>query len=359
MIWKSSAWWWCDVANVCQVFAIFGATAPAGAVAGSLFAGLFALAWWPWAFWSFAIALAFIAVVSYFVIPDPPRKMVVTRMSLRQKLVSLDLGGAILGITALILINFAFNQAPIVGWDEAYVYITLIIGALCLGAFFFVELRVASDPLIPLHAFTSDVCFVLGCSACGWASFGIWVYYLWVYLTQLRGSSPLLATAQISPLVISGLVAAIGTGFALSRIRPAIIMTVAMCAFLIGNVLIGTAPVDQSYWAQTFVCTLIIPFGMDMSFPAATVILSNAVEKKHQGIAASLINTVVNYSISLGLGFAATVEVYTIDDSSDPIETGLRHAYYMSFGLAGLGLFISLCYVAKGYLNGHRSKTRS
>jgi MFS family permease len=325
---------------------------------GSLFAGIFALAWWPWAFWSFAIVLALIAVVSYFVIPDPPKKKEVARMSLRQKLAALDIGGAVLGITALVLINFAWNQAPIVGWDKPYVYITLIIGALFACAFFFVELRVVSDPLIPFHAFTSDVCFVLGCISCGWASFGIWVYYLWVFLTQLRGSSPLLATAQISPLAISGGVAAIGTGFALSRVRPAIIMTVAMCAFLVGNILIGTAPVDQTYWAQPFVCTLIIPFGMDMSFPAATVILSNAVEKKHQGIAASLINTIVNYSISLGLGFAATVEVYTTDGSSNVTETGLRHAYYMSFGLAGLGLFISLCYVAKGYWNDQRTKPR-
>jgi hypothetical protein len=325
-------------------------------VLGSLFASLLALAWWPWAFWSFAIALAFIAIVSYFVIPEPPKKMNVTRMSLSQKLVSLDPGGAVLGITALVLINFAFNQAPIVGWQEPYVYVCLIIGFLAVGAFMFVELRVVDDPLIPFHAFTSDVCFVLGCMACGWASFGIWVYYLWTLLLQVRGLSPLLATAQISPLAISGCVAAILSGFLLSRIRPALIMAMAMCAFLVGNILIGTAPVDQTYWAQTFVCTIIIPFGMDMSFPAATVILSNAVETKHQGIAASLVNTIVNYSISLGLGFAATVEVYTIDDAIEPVLTGLRHAYYMAYGLAGLGLFVSLCFIAKSYLSKALSK---
>lgn len=54
-----------------------------------------------------------------------------------------------------------------------------------------------------------------------------------------------------------------------------------------------------------------------MSSPAATVILSNSVKKEHQDIAASLIKTVVNYSISLGLGFAGTVEVH--------INRGGRH----------------------------------
>lgn len=62
-----------------------------------------------------------------------------------------------------------------------------------------------------------------------------------------------------------------------------------------------------------------MPFGMDMSFPAATVIMSNAVEKHHQGIAASLVNTVVNYSISLSLGFAGAIETLVSHaDTADP-----------------------------------------
>lgn len=68
-----------------------------------------------------------------------------------------------------------------------------------------------------------------------------------------------------------------------------------------------------------------------MSFPAATLILSNAVAKEHQGIAASLVNTVVNYSISLALGFAGTVEAnvnnggYTMEEKLK----GYRGAWYL------------------------------
>ena len=85
-------------------------------------------------------------------------------------------------------------------------------------------------------------------------------------------------------------------------------MVVAMLAFLVGTVLIATAPVSQTYWAQTFLCLIIIPFGMDISFPAATVVISDAVPPDQQGLAASLVNTVVNYSISLALGMAGTVD---------------------------------------------------
>lgn len=48
--------------NMC--FAVFGGCAPAGAIIGSVFGGLYALAWWPWAFWSLGIALAVIAAVA-------------------------------------------------------------------------------------------------------------------------------------------------------------------------------------------------------------------------------------------------------------------------------------------------------
>lgn len=95
---------------------------------------------------------------------------------------------------------------------------------------------------------------------------------------------------------------------------------------------------------------------MDMSFPAATLILSNAVSKEHQGIAASLVNTVVNYSISLGLGFAGTVEVNVNRGGRNELDLlrGYRGAWYVGCGLAGLGLGISVVFLMKHILSDRR-----
>lgn len=334
-----------------MVFAIFGATAPSGAVIGSLFAALFSLAWWPWAFWSFSIALAFVAALGAFVIPDPPRKVSASKMSFRERIIELDLLGGLCGVTALVLINFAWNQAGVVGWVKAYVYVCLILGFLFVPVFFYLELRMSSSPLIPFKALTSDVTFVLGCVACGWSCFGIWVFYLWQFFEELRGASPLLATAWICPVAIFGAAASVTTGILLGRLRPAWVMTIALTAFTVGIILVATAPVGQSYWAQAFVCTIIIPCGMDMSFPAATLILSDAVSKEHQGIAASLVATIVNYSISLSLGFAGTIESHVHHGGMTPkdVVLGYRGAWYMGIGFAGFGLFLSLVFLAKGY----------
>jgi hypothetical protein len=42
-------------------FAWFGGSTPFSVIASFLFGGLFALAWWPWIYWSQAIALAGVA----------------------------------------------------------------------------------------------------------------------------------------------------------------------------------------------------------------------------------------------------------------------------------------------------------
>lgn len=126
----------------------------------------------------------------------------------------------------------------------------------------------------------------------------------------------------------------------MSRVRHAYIMLTALICFTVGTVLFATSPVEQTYWAQTFVSMVITPWGMDMSFPAGTLILSAAMPREHQGLAASLVSTVVSYSISLGLGFAGTVESNVDKDGTDMLR-GFRGALYMGIGLASLGIVVA------------------
>lgn len=333
-----------------MVFALFGAGAPVGALAGGICGVALGLLWWPWAFWALAITQATLAVVTYFIVPSRPGKLA-GHCTVRNLVVELDLLGGVTGVSALILFNFAWNQAPISGWDTAEVIVTLLLGLGLLLVFLWIEYRHAEYPLLPLDAFNSDVGFVLGAVACGWSMFGIWSLYIVQVLENIRGLAPLLAAAWLLPVLVCGLIASVFTGFLLgpAKFRPATVMTMALVMFTAGILIFTTAPVDQIYWAQTFVSICVIPFGMDMSFPAATLILSNAVKKEHQGIAASLVATVVNYSTSLGVGFAGTVEVHVNNGGKTQADLlkGYRGALYMGIGLAAFGLVICLIFLAK------------
>lgn len=332
------------------IFALFGASAPSGFNLGGIFSGLVAqFSDWEWAFYLTAIVGAvYVGLVAWIVPADRNQT----------KNESFDLLGAITGVSGLVLFNFAWNQAPIVGWQNPYVYIVLILGALFLTAFFYVESRVATYPLVPIKFISSSVILVLSCVALGWATFGIWVYYNIQMIEVLRQNTLMNTVAQSVPVSIFGLVAALITGFLFNIGAPKnLVMLLALSGFTIAISLLATTPIDQTYWRQTFVGFIIAPFGMDMSFPAATLLLSDAVPRRHQGIAASLVSTVVNYSVSMGLGFAGTIITYVSPgEGKQEYLKGLRSASYFGIGLSGLGVLLASAGLARELLLRKRAK---
>lgn len=326
------------------VFSLLGATAPTGFVVGAVFTSLLAqTAWWPWAYWIGAITCALLSVAAIFVLPSTPVEKWDPSISVWKKI---DALGCLTGIAGLVLINVAWNQGPVAGWTTPYVYILLIVGFIIISLYAYVENK-AEYPLLPIKQLNSQAAFVLGCIATGWGTFSIWTFYFWQFNENLRGASPLLSSAYFIPCCFAGLAASMATAYLLSRISPAWLMLISLVAFTVGTILIGTCPVDQTYWAQTFVSTIVMPWGMDMSFPAATILLSNALPRKHQGAAASLVNTVVNYSISIALGMAGTIEGHVNHGGNTPEDLllGYRGAWYFGMGLGGLGIFVALSFV--------------
>ena len=83
---------------------------------------------------------------------------------------------------------------------------------------------------------------------------------------------------------------------------------------------------------------------MNLSFPAGTLMLSNNMPPEHQGLAASLVSTVVNYSISIALGVAGTVEVQVNHRQTDAksTEVGIQCAKFTGLAFAVLGLVLGL-----------------
>lgn len=374
-------------------FSAFAACAPSGFILGALFASLFAqLSSWEYAWYVMGIVCVIIAVLGYLLIPDHKKYDSQENASSEkseeeegrgksQKESSdkskkqgsdksekegpgenkkessqkdqkedadnkkFDWLGSITGVSALVLTNIAFNQAPSVGWHRDYVIALIVIGLLLLVAFIYIELRIASAPLIPRLLFTREVAYVLGCISAGWSSFGIWMLYWWQFLENLRGQTPLLSTAQFTTVAISGALASTLTGFLLHfHVKSGILMVGSMCAFILGLILFALTPVNQTYWALTFVSLLVMPFGMDISFPAGNLVLSDSVPSHLQGAAASLVNTLLNYSISIGLGIAGTVEAH-VNPSGKPLLEGYRAAIYTGIALAGTGVLISLVLV--------------
>lgn len=74
---------------------------------------------------------------------------------------------------------------------------------------------------------------------------------------------------------------------------------------------------------------------------------------EHQGLAMSLVNTVVNYSISIMLGIAGTVESNVVKNISDPVEAelkGIRSTFYAGIGLSLMGVICGASFFARSYI---------
>lgn len=72
--------------------------------------------------------------------------------------------------------------------------------------------------------------------------------------------------------------------------------------------------------------------------------ISNIMPPRHQGVGASLVNTVLNYSISIGLGLAGLVETRVNPDGTKLLE-GYRAAWYLGIGIGGLGMLVAMAAV--------------
>ncbi|PVH77668.1 hypothetical protein DL98DRAFT_561495 [Cadophora sp. DSE1049] len=233
-----------------------------------------------------------------------------------------DFAGTVTGVSGLVLFNFAWNQAAVVGWSVSYTDILLVDGILFFAAFIYVETHVTQYPLVPINSLSEDAVYALSIIARGWASFGIWVFYLWQLIENLWHHSVLSAAAQQCPVAVSGLLVSLTVGYLFSKFHVAYIMAGAMACFVTGQIFLATIPVSQTYWAQTFV----------------------ALPREHQGIAASLINTVVNYSISLSLGLAGTI-VRQTKAGGENVLGSYRNAWYFAVGLDGLGMVVALYFL--------------
>ncbi|RDW76911.1 hypothetical protein BP6252_04964 [Coleophoma cylindrospora] len=326
------------------VLSLVGACGPTGFLTGAAMSSLLAqLLWWPWVFWVTAISAICITFFATCIVPD---SMAMLDFPPGVTKPTFDYLGCFTGVSGLLLVNFALNQAPLAGWSEPYVYSLLITGFLLILAFFCVEFSYSPHPLLPVRELYPQAWILLACIAAGWASHGIWIYYFFRFLTSIRNLTPLEASLELVPVAPVGIAFALSTNYLIKRIHVSKIMLLSMIFFLVGSVLLAFAPADQTYWAQTFLSVLITPGGMNLSFPAGTILISNAMLREHQGKAGSLITTVINYSIASGLGLAGSIEKH-IDSDHSRLLDGYRGAWELGIGFSALGVMISMYFVWK------------
>ncbi|KAF5664738.1 aminotriazole resistance [Fusarium heterosporum] len=319
------------------VLGFFAASPPLGGMIGGLLTGAFLdnLSW-TWLFILIAAVSALnLAGLAYLMPKETPI----------DKGGHLDIPGAIMGLGALLLFNVVCNQAPSVGWNTPYEIALVVLSALLFIAFLYWDKCHAKEPIMPLSifgapTFTALVFVVL----LSYMAFGVGLWYSVAWQVLLRDITLTQTGIHFVPFGLSSLLAVFVAAWLIPRVAAQWIMAIGVGTTIIGNILLATMPVQQTYWAQLFPAMMFFGFCPDLVYVAAQVIASNSVSRRQQGVASSLIGTLNLYGNSLGQGFAGTIETEVGTNDDDEVK-GYRAALYFAIGLAMLGLALDVVFV--------------
>ncbi|KAL8921864.1 MAG: hypothetical protein Q9172_003797 [Xanthocarpia lactea] len=311
--------------------------APVGAAGGSLVSAVIVqLSEWKWLF--FMLGLLGFVVYGAAILLVPEDKPVDPNGKV-------DWVGAYLGVGALILFNFVWNQAPLVGWDSPYEITLLLVSIVHFAAFAYWEIRVAREPILPFNIWKAPSFGVLMLTIFfSFMSLGIFFWYMNIYMITIRGDSLIQVGVQYLPLTIVGSANAFFAAWLIPRVPAQVIIGIGCLCIAIDHVLLATIPARLTYWAMAFPAMFISAFTIDLITTSAQIVASNTVPMKHQGVAGSLVGTLLSYGMSTGLGFAGTVEVHTFDHGRNLLH-GYHCAAYLGLGLAAAAVVMSVLFI--------------
>ena len=247
-----------------RALGVWGAMGGLGGSLGVLLGGILTQAFsWPAIFLvNVPIAIGVI-VCSRGLIPEGRRESAARHF---------DASGALLvtgGLTALV---YGIVRTDTLGWGSTGVIVPLLLGAVLLATFVFVEGKVAQEPLMPLRVFTMArlraanlIMFLLYA-----AVFAIW-FFLSLYLQQVLHYDPLQTGVRFLPMTLAIMATSTLAPRLVARFGERLVLTVGMLVAATGLFLLTGVHSGGSYLADVLPGGLLAGLGLGLSLVPATI----------------------------------------------------------------------------------------
>ncbi len=256
-----------------------------------------------------------------------------------------DAAGALLitgGLTALV---YAIVRTDTLGWGAAGVLAPLAAGASLIGAFMFVEGRVAREPLMPLRVFgmvrlraANLIVFMLYASV-----FAIW-FFLSLYLQQVLRYDALQTGLCFLPMTLAIMFASTLAPRVVAAWGERRVLSVGMLCATAGLLLLTGVRGHGSYVADVLPGGLLAAIGLGMSLVPATIAAVAGVSAGESGLASGMLNTSRLIGGALGLAILSTIAASRtradlLAGASGPaaLSGGFRLAFAVAGGFSLLG----------------------
>ena len=239
-----------------------------------------------------------------------------------------DASGAVLMTTGLVALTYGIVRTDTLGWGSPGVLIPLALAAGLIGAFAYVEARVAQAPLVPLSIFklpqlrAANLVVVLMYSAL----FSMF-FFVTLYLQQVLGDDALQAGLSFLPITLSVFTASTLAPRMVARFGVRAVVTFGMLCAALGLVLLTGVRPGGSYFDPVLPGGVLSGFGMGFGLVASTIAATQGVPRTQSGLASGLLNTSRLMGGALGLAVLSTIAA-----ASSHLTAGISGAEAMTTG---------------------------
>lgn len=254
---------------------------------------------WRWAFLINLPIAAAVIVISFWHIPES-RSATAKRIDwVGVLLTSLGLGGLVYG----------FLESVHLGWKHPQVYLSLIVGVLCLVAFIFVESR-SSSPMVPLTLFRSST--FTGANLLTlflYSALGIFFFLFPLNLIQVQGYSATAAGAASLPMILIMFLLSRWSGGLVASYGPKSPLIVGPSIASLGFMLFALPATGERYWSAYFPAVVVLGIGMTITVAPLTTVVMNSVNQDRAGTASGINNAVARVAGVLAIAVLGVVIV--------------------------------------------------
>jgi EmrB/QacA subfamily drug resistance transporter len=308
--------------------AIFGIGAGVGIVAAGPIVEALS---WHWLFWLPAILVAIALLGAIFGIPE----------STKRSPGRLDLVGTGILSVGLVALLLAIGE----GWDDGKTIGLLVLGAVALVVFVFVELRV-KEPLIDMRLFQHRGVWTahIVALAFGFAMFGTFI--LVPTLLQLPsalgygfGKSVSEAGLYLLPTVVAMVLSGVLAGILIRKIGPKIPMIVGGVSVAIAFIIPALGHAED--W-QILVSGVLTGIGIGMALAATSNAIVESVPASQTSEAISANTVIRTIGSSVGTAVIAALLSSNVTEQGAPTDEAFTMGFWVSAGVGVLAILAAL-----------------
>ncbi|MDL5511106.1 MFS transporter [Arenibacter sp. M-2] len=311
-----------DESQFNNAMAHWGAFSVLGAALGPVLGGA-VIAFAPWR-WLFLIPFAISVIAILFV---KHRLEGINLSNVNTDQLGLDIKGTILATLGISVSSYALIVVDAYSWGSPQVIVPLVTGMVFIVAFYFIEKRVDTPLLPPDYLLDKTRSVGLISIFMAAAASGLSMFFLTLFLQQVKEWTPLETAGAYLPFAI---VLVVMNKYAMLMVRKwgtLITTLVGLSLSTLAFILLTFIDYDSSFVVDLLPAHTILPVGLSMIFSGSAVLSTANVRPSEIGLAGGVMNTSMELGPTVGLAVFMSVAAF---------ENDMVSGYSLAFKTAGV-----------------------